>query len=185
MQDWENNPDNYLKDEQGNFILKVDGTPRKKPGRSKGSKSRGYNYHSRTKATMKAKKAIRTKEKLIEQTRSKLNKHRGLLKNSKETLSKMRLELILSEIIIWIAYFSKGFLIAKIKANLDISRNKEQITKKYLELENKKIISDVQLIKTFPDFVFLSNNVTESKFGHIFNMLISKLSVNAKKKIQF
>ena len=59
---------------------------------------------------------------------------------SKETLSKMRLELILSEIIIWIAYFSKGFLIAKIKANLDISRNKEQITKKYLELENKKII---------------------------------------------
>jgi len=104
---------------------------------------------------------------------------------SKETLSKMRLELILSEIIIWIAYFSKGFLIAKIKANLDISRNKEQITKKYLELENKKIISDVQLIKTFPDFVFLSNNVTESKFGHIFNMLISKLSVNAKKKIQF
>jgi hypothetical protein len=89
MNDWESNPDNYLTDEQGNFILKSDGTPRKRPGRPKGSKSRGYNYHSQTKATMKARRAIRTKEKLIEQTRSKLNKHRGLLKNSKETLSKL------------------------------------------------------------------------------------------------
>ena len=81
MNDWESNPDNYLTDEQGNFILKSDGTPRKRPGRPKGSKSRGYNYHSQTKATMKARRAIRTKEKLIEQTRSKLNKHRELLKN--------------------------------------------------------------------------------------------------------
>jgi hypothetical protein len=27
--DWEINPDNYLKDNDGNFILKVDGTPKK------------------------------------------------------------------------------------------------------------------------------------------------------------
>tara|TARA_B100000676_G_scaffold144441_1_gene142902 strand:- start:1083 stop:2129 length:1047 start_codon:yes stop_codon:yes gene_type:complete len=103
---------------------------------------------------------------------------------SKDTLSKMKLELVLSEILIWIAYFSKGFLFAKIKADLDISRNKKQIAKKYLELENKKIVNDQQLIKTFPDFIFLSDNVTQSKFSKIFNKLISKLSKNAKQKIQ-
>ena len=48
--DWEVNPDKYATDENGEFILKRDGTPRKKSGRAKGSKSRGYNYHSKTKA---------------------------------------------------------------------------------------------------------------------------------------
>ena len=33
MKDWEVNPDDYLKDENGNFILKVDGTPKKRGGR--------------------------------------------------------------------------------------------------------------------------------------------------------
>ena len=50
MDDWESNPEKYLKDEEGNFLLKKDGTPKKKAGRLKGSKGRGYNYHSKTKA---------------------------------------------------------------------------------------------------------------------------------------
>ena len=29
-EDWEINPDKYLKDENGEFLLKLDGTPRKK-----------------------------------------------------------------------------------------------------------------------------------------------------------
>ena len=37
-----------------------------------------------------------------------------------------------------VLYF-KGFLFAKIKAELDIRKNKKQIDKKYLELENKKL----------------------------------------------
>ena len=54
--DWDINPNNYQQDAEGKFVLKVDGTPRKKSGRAKGSKSRGYTYHSKTKATMDAKK---------------------------------------------------------------------------------------------------------------------------------
>ena len=50
MEDWKENPQNYLTNEDGSFVLKKDGTPRKKPGRPKGSKSRGYNFHSETKA---------------------------------------------------------------------------------------------------------------------------------------
>ena len=68
--DWDINPDSYLKDNEGNFILKVDGTPRKKAGRAKGSKGRGYTYHSQTKAKMDAKKAVREKNK-------KLRRHLG------------------------------------------------------------------------------------------------------------
>ena len=44
--DWERNPHLYLQDDDGNFVLKKDGTPKKRSGRAKGSKGRGYNYHS-------------------------------------------------------------------------------------------------------------------------------------------
>ena len=38
MADWDDNPDLYQKDENGNFLLKKDGTPRKVRGRPKGVK---------------------------------------------------------------------------------------------------------------------------------------------------
>jgi hypothetical protein len=63
--DWDINPDSYVKDEEGNFILKVDGTPRKKAGRAKGSKGRGYTYHSQTKAKMDAKKISKRKKQKV------------------------------------------------------------------------------------------------------------------------
>ena len=37
MEDWEKNPEKYLTDAQGNYILKKDGTPQKKRGRPKNS----------------------------------------------------------------------------------------------------------------------------------------------------
>ena len=89
MNDWDSNPENYLQNAEGGFILKKDGTPKKKGGRPKGSKSRGYNYHSSTKAKLAAKKIIREIEKKIERTRSKLNSYRKSLSNSKETLNKL------------------------------------------------------------------------------------------------
>ena len=92
MEDWIKNPQNYLTDEDGNFILKKDGTPRKKTGRPKGSKGRGYNYHSETKAKIKARRAIRTKEKKAEQLKQRLNAKRDSLNASKETLKKLEKE---------------------------------------------------------------------------------------------
>mgnify|MGYP003117791414 FL=1 len=89
MEDWTKNPQNYLTDEDGNFILKKDGTPRKKTGRPKGAKGRGYNYHSETKAKIKARRAIRTKEKKTEQLKQRLNSKRDSLNASKETLKKL------------------------------------------------------------------------------------------------
>jgi len=89
MDDWEQNPDNYLKDEEGNFVLKKDGTPRKKTGRPAGSKGRGYHFHSETKAKIAARRAVKQKQQKIEKDRVKLHQQKEKLKASKETLSKL------------------------------------------------------------------------------------------------
>ena len=49
MDDWEINPDAYQKDSDGNFVLKKDGTPRKKGGRPQGATS-NYQYTNEQKA---------------------------------------------------------------------------------------------------------------------------------------
>ena len=75
MNDWEVNPDAYLRDaESGELLLKADGTPKKKPGRPKGSKGRAYNYHSETKAKLAARRTVRNKEKKLAQVRTQLRK---------------------------------------------------------------------------------------------------------------
>ena len=89
MNDWETNPDAYMRDDNGDFILKKDGTPRKKTGRPKGSTGRGYNYHSKTKAQIEARKTVRKKEKRLAQARTKLENYKRSLDTSKSTLNKL------------------------------------------------------------------------------------------------
>ena len=90
--DWDINPENYLVDEEGNFKLKADGTPRKKGGRPKGSKGRGYNYHSETKAKQAAKRSVREKEKKIKAAQNKIDNYKKSVKKTKKTLSKLENE---------------------------------------------------------------------------------------------
>ena len=89
MEDWKENPENYLTDENNNFVLKKDGTPRKKTGRPKGAKGRGYNYHSETKTKLRAKRAVRSKEKSATKLKQRLDAKRNSLNASKETLNKL------------------------------------------------------------------------------------------------
>ena len=89
MKDWEINPDNYAKDENGEFILKLDGTPRKKSGRAKGSKGRGYTYHSQTKAKMAAKKQVKQQEKKLKAAQSKIENYKKSISRTKKTLNKL------------------------------------------------------------------------------------------------
>ena len=65
LKDWEQNPHLYLTDSEGNFILKKDGTPRKKGGRPQGTKS-NYRYSDEQKAKMAARRAVSKKKKAIE-----------------------------------------------------------------------------------------------------------------------
>jgi hypothetical protein len=89
MTDWESNPDNYATDDNGEFILKVDGTPRKKSGRAKGSKSRGYTYHSTTKAKMDAKKSVREKQKKLKAAQTKVESYKKSINTTTKTLNKL------------------------------------------------------------------------------------------------
>ena len=102
---------------------------------------------------------------------------------SKKTYDKMRFSLILVDLFVWAFYFSKGFLGVKIKAELDIRKNKKNIEKKYHELEGKKIISDIELIKKFPDEIFVPKNVSQQSVNITFNSILTKLSKKIKESI--
>ena len=95
----------------------------------------------------------------------------------------MGFSLMLVDLFVWVFYFSKGFLGAKIRAELDILKNKKIIEDKYFELENKKIISDEELIREFPDEIFVPTNVSEQSINNKFNSLLTKLSRKIKHQI--
>ena len=102
---------------------------------------------------------------------------------SKDTYKKMSFSLMFVDLSVWIFYISKGFLNAKIRAELDILKNKKIIEKKYFELEKKKIIPDKELIKKFPDEIFVPTNVSEQSLNKKFNSLLTRLSKKVKEKI--
>ena len=94
---------------------------------------------------------------------------------SKETYGKMRFSLMLVDLFVWVFYISKGFLGAKIKAELEIRKNKEIIEKKFNELEKRK---------TVPDEIFVPRNVSQESMNHTFNSILTKLSKKVKDKIK-
>jgi len=102
---------------------------------------------------------------------------------SKKTYAKMLPTLLLVDFFVWFFYLSKGFVGAKIKADLDILRNKKSIEKKYQELESKKIVPDEELVKKFPDEIFVPVDVTGGSVNRRFNSILSRLSKKAKKSI--
>jgi len=102
---------------------------------------------------------------------------------SKNTYAKMYSSLCLVDLFVWFFYISKGFLGAKIKAELDIRRNRKFIETKYQELEKKKTIPDEKLIQEFPDEIFVPTNVSDNFMNEPFNSILSKLSKKVKKKI--
>ena len=112
------------------------------------------------------------------------NRHYCLLTHySKKTLYKILPSLIIVEIMVFFFYLFKGFIKMKIKAYVDIIRNRKQISKKFHELETKKIISDAELIKTFPDDMLIPGQLSINVINRIFNFFLSNLSRIAKQFI--
>ena len=103
---------------------------------------------------------------------------------SKETQKKIASELFLSDVLIWISYFFKGFLLVKIKAELEIRKNKKKIEEKYLELEKIKLVSDEEMIKKFSDEIWIPKDISNNFFNKLFNLTLKKLSINARKKLK-
>ena len=89
QKDWELNPQNYLTNEDGSFLLKKDGTPRKKGGRPKGQPSRGYNFHSSQKAKIAARRAVKKDEKELEKLNRKVQNKKKTLSTKKNAFKKL------------------------------------------------------------------------------------------------
>ena len=102
---------------------------------------------------------------------------------SKDTYEKMRYSLFLVDLFVWAFYLSKGFLGAKIKAELEIRRNKEFIRDRFYELEKRKTVSDKELIRDFPDEIFVPANVSQESMNQTFNSILTRLSKKVKDKI--
>tara|TARA_Y100000741_G_scaffold124476_1_gene93784 strand:- start:356 stop:1393 length:1038 start_codon:yes stop_codon:yes gene_type:complete len=102
---------------------------------------------------------------------------------SKDTYKKMKYSLLLVDFFVWMFYLSKGFIGVKIKAELDIRKNKKWIEKRHNELESKKTVSDIELIKKFPDEIFVPTNVSQQSMNMKFNSILTKLSKKMKGKI--
>lgn len=102
---------------------------------------------------------------------------------SKDTYSKIHSTLMLVDLLVWLFYLSKGFLGAKIKAELDLRKNRKKIAERYEYLEHHKKISDKDLIMNLPDVMHIPSNVTGKNTNSIFNKLIKRLSQRAKKSI--
>ena len=102
---------------------------------------------------------------------------------SKDTYSKIRPTLMLVDILVWLFYLSKGFLGAKIRAELDLRKNRKKILERYEHLEHLKKISDKDLVMDLPDVIHIPLNVTGKNTNGAFNKLLVRLSQRAKKAI--
>ena len=102
---------------------------------------------------------------------------------SKQTYSKIFPTLLLVDFFVWMFYLTRGFLGSKIRAELNIIKNRKKIQKKYEELESKKIISDKELIIKFPNSLHVPSNVSGKNTNNVFNSLIERLSKTAKKSL--
>jgi len=102
---------------------------------------------------------------------------------SKDTYHKMFPYLFLVELMVWFFYLSKGFFGTKIKAEIDIIKNRDFIAMKYQEIENKKTVHDKEIIKLFPDELFVPKNVSGEIGSRTFNSILAKLSKKAKSRI--
>ena len=76
-----------MTDSEGNLILKKDGTPRKKGGRPKGSKS-NYAYSSAVQKKQAARRSLTSKRKAVEKLEKKLRSKKQTLRQQETTIRK-------------------------------------------------------------------------------------------------
>jgi len=144
--DWDLHPENYRteNDDGITFILKKDGTPKKKAGRPKGATS-NYNYHSKTKAKLSARRSVRTRQKRISiPNRVSINERAELIRKE-VAIGNLEGDLT----------FNKGNQSRNIGGLVDIrtqklflTLNKSKRTKEVIGNMNKKLKNVKHLIKT-------------------------------------
>jgi len=102
---------------------------------------------------------------------------------SKSTFLKILPSLVIVEIFIIIYFLSKGMIKEKIRATNHIIKNRKLINKKYLEIENKKKITDKSIIEKLSNTIDIPIEVSDSTTSILFNKIINFLGKITKKII--
>ena len=99
---------------------------------------------------------------------------------SRKTYFKMLPALIMVDIGVFFYYLKKGVILSKFKATLNILKNINQINSKYKKIQNKRLISDSELIKNFDDNIIIPKMMDSEKNDSLGNF-IRKLSQFTRK----
>ena len=94
---------------------------------------------------------------------------------SRTTYFKMLPALIMVDIGVFFYYLKKGVLQSKIKATFNILKNFNKINSRYKQIQNKRLISDRELIETFDDNIVIPK-MMDSKNNDSLGDFIKKLS---------
>mgnify|MGYP006117564497 CR=1 FL=1 len=95
---------------------------------------------------------------------------------SKKTIFKLLPSLILVDIAVTLFYLKKGFISEKIKANLDILKNYNQISRNHNLIQKNRIIDDREIIKKFTNKIEVPQWVIEKENNNFLNKIFEKLS---------
>jgi len=99
---------------------------------------------------------------------------------SRTTYFKMLPALIMVDIGVFFYYLIKGVILSKFKATLNILKNFNQINSRYKKIQNKRLISDSELIKNFDDNIIIPK-MMDSKNNDSLGNFIKILSQFARK----
>ena len=102
---------------------------------------------------------------------------------SESTRKKINREIFLVDMLVFFSYLLKGMIKSKIQADIEIFRNKKIIHRKYEELEKRKVVSDLDLLKNFSNTIFIPDDVSKDISGKIFNRILNYLSNRARKRL--
>lgn len=95
---------------------------------------------------------------------------------SKKTILKMLPALILVDIAVTLFYLKKGFVSAKIKANIDILKNFNTILSNHNLIQKNRIVNDNDLIKKFTNKIEVPQWVIQRENNNLLNKIFEKLS---------
>ena len=103
---------------------------------------------------------------------------------SKKSYKKMKFSFFIVDLMVSLFYFSKGMMITKIKADLDIWKNKKKIRERNMELVKEQVISDVEIIEIFSDEIEIPKSVTAGIMNKLLNFVLKQLSQRIRKKMR-
>ena len=95
---------------------------------------------------------------------------------SRKTIFKMLPSLIIVDIAITLFYLKKGFISEKIKANFDILKNFNQISKNHKFIQKNRTTSDNEIIERFTNKIEIPKWVVEKENNNFLNTIFEILS---------